>query len=244
MPLQQLDTDLWIASTPHRFMGVDFGARMTVVRLSDGRLWVHSPLPARPELFADVLALGPVVWLVAPNRLHHLYIGDWHRELPDAEVHVAPGLETKRPDLAVTGVLGDAVAPGWAQALEPLPLEGMPAANEFVFFHGASATLIVSDLVFNLDASSPPLTRLVFRLIGSPGELAPTLVEKLLIRDRAAFRRSLERILEWPFERVVMAHGSVWQHGGREALARGYAWLLDRRGAARAGPGGPPRDVG
>jgi hypothetical protein len=42
----------------------------------------------------------------------------------------------------------------------------------------------------------------------------------------------LERILEWPFERVVVAHGEVSETGGREELVRGYSWLLGGRDAA------------
>jgi hypothetical protein len=98
--------------------------------------------------------------------------------------------------------------------------------NEVVFFHRPSATLIASDLAFNIRSSSPPLTRLFFRLGGTFGRLSPSLLERLLVRDRTAFRRSLERILEWPFERVVVAHGDVSEKGGREELVRGYSWLL------------------
>lgn len=40
-----------------------------------------------------------------------------------------------------------------------------------------------------------------------------------------AFRSSLDRILAWPFERVIVAHGDVVEAGGKEALAEGYAFL-------------------
>jgi hypothetical protein len=42
----------------------------------------------------------------------------------------------------------------------------------------------------------------------------------------------LERILEWPFDRVVVAHGEVSDKGGHEELVRGYSWLLGGRDAA------------
>ncbi len=106
-------------------------------------------------------------------------------------------------------------------------LGGFPFMNEVVFFHRPSTTLIATDLAFNVGSSSPPLTRLVFRLGGTYGRLSPTLLERrLLVRDRTAFRHSLERILEWPFDRVVVAHGEVSEKGGREELVRGYSWLL------------------
>jgi hypothetical protein len=169
---------------------------------------------------------------VAPNRLHHLFVGEWQRTCPDASLYVAPGLETKSADLTIAGVLGDEPEPGWKGAVDQVLLGGFLFANEVVFFHRPSATLIATDLAFNVGSSSPPLTRLVFRLGGSYGRLSPTLLERLLVRDRTAFRHSLERILEWPFDRVVVAHGEVSDKGGHEELVRGYSWLLGGRDAA------------
>ncbi len=224
--MHQLHEDLWVTEAPLRFFGLEVGARMTVVRLPDGTLLLHSPIGAAPELVREVEALGPVAYLVAPNLFHHLYVGEWARACPDAEVHVAPGLDEKRSDLSVAGVLGNVPAPGWAGALEQVALEGFPLVNEVVFFHPASATLIATDLAFNVGPDSPALTRFAIRLSGAYGRLAPTLVERLFVRDRAAFRAGLERILDWPFERVVVAHGRVSEKGGREELREGYAWLL------------------
>jgi hypothetical protein len=224
--MQQLHSDVWVTSSPLRFIGVEVGARMTVVRMPDDRLLLHSPISASEELVREVQALGTVEYLVAPNKLHHLYVGEWQRVCPDAKTHVAPGLETKRADLSITGVLTNEPEAGWKGELDQVLVGGFQFANEAVFFHRASATLIVTDLAFNFGANSPPLTRAFIRLAGSYGELGPSLLERLLVRDRPAFRKSLERILEWPFERVVVAHGDVSESDGRAELIRGYSWVL------------------
>jgi hypothetical protein len=224
--MEQLHPDLWITESPLRFLGLEVGARMTIVRLPDRKLLLHSPIEATPDLVRDVEAIGPVAYLVAPNRLHHLYVHEWQQACPDALLYAAPGLETKRPDLTITGVLGDKAESGWQGVLDQVLLGGFPFANEIVFFHRPSATLIATDLAFNFGPKSPPLTRIVFSLAGSYGRLSPTLLERLLVRDRAAFRASLTRILAWPFDRVVVAHGEVSEEGGREELVRGYSWLL------------------
>jgi len=225
--MQQLHSDLWISDSPLRFLGLEIGARMTIVRLPDDSLLLHSPISTAPDLVREVAALGPVAYIVAPNRLHHLFAGEWQQACPDASLYVAPGLETKRADLTIAGVLRDEPEPGWKDSLDQVLLAGFPFANEVVFFHRPSTTLIATDLAFNHGSSSPPLTRLAFRLAGTYGRLSPTLLERIMVRDRAAFRESLERILEWPFERVVIAHGEVSETGGREELVRGYSWLLD-----------------
>ena len=199
---------------------------MTVVRLPGPRLLLHSPVAAGAELVREVQALGPVAYLVAPNRFHHLFVGEWQQACPEASVYVAPGLERKRPDLRGAATLTNEPEPDWAGTIDQVLVSGLPLANEVVFFHRPSATLVASDLAFNVGSSSPPLTRLAFRLGGAYGHLSPTLLDRLFVRDRSAFGRSLARILDWPFERVVVAHGRVSESGGREELARGYSWVL------------------
>lgn len=219
---------LWTTDTPLRFLGLEVGARMTIVRLPDESLFLHSPVAAAPALVEAVAALGEVSAIVAPNRLHHLFAGEWIDACPSARFYAAPGLEKKRSDLRIDGVLGDSPEPQWKGAIEQVAVQGFPFANEVVFFHEASATLILTDIAFHLGDEAPPLTRLFIRMTGQYGKLAPTMLEKMLIRDREGFATSLRRILAWPFERVVVAHGRVLETGGREALASGYAWLLDR----------------
>ena len=224
--MKKLDTDLWVTDCSLRFLGLEVGARMTILRLPDGKLLLHSPIAATAELVRDVEGIGPIAYIVAPNRLHHLFVADWQRACPEASLYVAPGLDSKRADLEIAGVLTDEPEAGWKDVVDQVLIRGTPFVNEVVFFHRPSATLIATDLAFNVGASSPPLTRLFFRLGGTLGRLSPTLLERILVRDRATFRGSLERILEWPFERVVVAHGEVSEHGGREELVRGYSWVL------------------
>jgi len=224
--MKQLHPDLWIADAPLRFGGLEVGARMTVMRLASGALLLHSPIAASAEVVGEVQTLGRVAHLVAPNRFHHLYVGEWKQACPEATVHAAPGVDRKRADLAIDGVLTDEPEPGWRGEVDQVLLVGAPLVNEVVFFHRASATLLVSDLAFHVGPESPTLTRAAFRLMGAYGRLTPTLLERLLVRDREGFRRALERVLQWPFERVVVAHGSVKEHGGRDELVRGYAWVL------------------
>jgi hypothetical protein len=199
---------------------------MTVVRLSGGDLWLHSPVSLDPELRRQLDARGRVRFAVAPNRVHHLYAGEVERVYPDARLWLAPGLERKRPDLAFAGILGDEAPTGWRGQIDQVFFRGRPFENEVVFCHRASRSLLLCDLAFNFGPRAHPLTRFLMRLIRSYGRFGPTRLDPLLIRDRRAARESLERILSWDFDRVVVAHGDVLERGGREALREGYAWLL------------------
>ncbi|MEZ4262608.1 MAG: DUF4336 domain-containing protein [Polyangiaceae bacterium] len=222
--LEPLVEDVWTASRPLRFLGVEVGTRMTVVRLPGGGLFVHSPVPLDAPTREAVDALGPVKAIVAPCLFHHLYVADWAKAYPQSSVSACPGLEDKRRDVAWSRVLDDEAPDEWRDALDQVLFGALPMQNEVVFFHRASKTLISSDLVFNLAAHPSALTRAIAFMIGhtKPG---PTLLERLMIRDREAARAQIGRIAAWEPERVVLAHGEIVASGGAAMVRDGFAWL-------------------
>jgi hypothetical protein len=228
-PLRRLAEDLWVAERPQWFYGLPVGTRMSVIRLAGGRLLLHSPVALDPELRRELDSLGRVSFAVAPNRVHHLYAGEVAAAYPGARLWVAPGLERKRPDLVFEAVLGDEAPEEWRGQVDQTFFRGRPYENEVAFFHRASRTLLLCDLAFNFGPSAAAPTRLLMRLLRSYGRLGPSKLDPLLIRDRRAARESLERILTWDFDRVVVAHGDVLESGGRAILRDGYAWLLTSR---------------
>ena len=224
--LRELAPGLWVAEQRQRVGGLELGTRMSVVRVGATDLLIHSPISISDELVEDLGRLGRVRWIVAPNRFHHLHAGPFARRFPDAALLGAPGLGAKRPDLDMDATLPEGADPKWNGSLDAALVEGAPLLNEVVFLHRPTRSLIASDLAFNIGPESPRATRWAFRLLASYDRFGPTRLERLLMRDRAAARRSLERILAWDFDRVVIAHGRVLDSGGRDALAAGYAWLL------------------
>jgi hypothetical protein len=222
--LEPIADGLWVKARRLRFAGVETGTRMTVVRLADGGLFVHSPIPLDAEMREAVDALGAVKAIVAPSRFHHLSVGEWLRAYPGAVVCACPGLERKRPDLGWHRVLGDEPEPEWRGELEQVFFAARSFENEVVFFHRPSRTLICADAIFNLGDHPSRWTRIVALLIGSrrPGA---TLFERVLIRDRPAARAQIDRMLAWQPERIVLAHGDIIETGGSEVLRRAYAWL-------------------
>lgn len=222
--LEQLVDDVWVAARPLRFFGVEVGTRMTVVRLPDGGLFVHSPVALDPPTRDAIDALGPVTAIVAPTLFHHLYVAEWARAYPSASISACPGLEKKRKDVAWSRVLGDGPADEWTGSLEQVFFGALPMQNEVVFFHRKTRTLISSDLVFNLASHASGLTRAVAFMIGhrTPG---PTLLERLMIRDRDAARDQIGRIVAWGADRIVLAHGDVIRSDGSAVVQNGYRWL-------------------
>ncbi|NNL67381.1 MAG: DUF4336 domain-containing protein [Myxococcales bacterium] len=200
---------------------------MTVARLADGGLLLHSPIPHTPALAQEIAALGPVTHLVAPNRVHHLYLGPWTEACPDATLHGAPGLRDKRRDLVFHRELGDAPASDWADRLDQALVAGIPHVNEVVLLHRASRTLLLTDLAMNFPSLPEGFwTRLFVRAMALQGGVRTSRLIHSLVRDRAALRASLERILAWDFDRVVVSHGELCERGGRDALRSAWARLL------------------
>jgi len=224
--LHKLAENIWVAAAPQRFLGLQIGTRMTIVRYKGEKLFLHSPVPFTQELRESLSALGEVGAIVAPNRYHHLYVKDWIEKYPQALVYAAPGLPKKRKDLRFHDVLSEEPPELWEGGLEQTLVRGIPALKEVVFFHPASRTLILTDLCLNYPTSGSTLLRLYRRWIQDyEAKFAMARLIKLMVRDRQALKASCERILQWDFDRITVTHGEVLESGGKEAFRRAVRWL-------------------
>lgn len=223
--LRELALDLSVIDQPLVVGGLHLGTRTTLVRLRSGGLVVHSPGPLDESLHREVEKLGPVVALVAPNKLHHLFLSTWTRAFPEARTFGAPGLAAKLPSIRFDEELGNDPPDLFRDALDQHIVRGAPRLEEVVFLHRSSRTLLLTDLAFHVRHSESRFTRIAMRLNGGYGRFGATRMLRSTFRDRSAARASLDFVLGWDFDRVVMAHGDVLDHGGREALRKAYAWL-------------------
>ncbi len=204
---------------------------MAVVRLAGGELLVHSPVSLSDGLRDELAALGEVRFVVPASILHgHLYMEQYRDAYPQARLFGVPGLERKRPDLRFDGMLGNSPEPEWSDELDQERFDGHRVAgrvlNEVEFLHRGTRTLISGDLCFNIASEWPLKTRLLAWGPRMRRRLGPTVAFRLGIRDRGAAKRSVERILEWDFDRILPGHGEIVEAGGRDALRRDFAWLL------------------
>lgn len=222
--MEPIAESLWIVERPMRFLGVEVGTRMTVLRLADGSLLIHSPVAPDPGLVAEVRALGPVRALLAASKFHHLFVAPWLAACPDARAYACPGLAAKRTDIAWHGLLGDAAPPEWAAEVEQVHFAARTLEDEVVFHHRPSGTFLCSDAVFHLSRHPSWVTRATAFALGNtrPGA---THLEPLMMRDRVAARAQVDRMLAWRPERLVLAHGPWLPTGATEVLEAAYAWL-------------------
>lgn len=227
-----VDGEVWTARAPLRFYGVPMGCRMTVCRLADGRLLVHSPIPLA-GLEAALDALGSVAFVVAPSVLHHLFVVPFLAAHPHARLFVSPKLATKRPDLPAEAVLGDEPpAATWGDTLDQAVVRGSRLLDEVVFLHRPSRTLILCDLCECVHRDAPLPWRLLGRLGGIYEHYGPPRDMKASFRDRAALAEFVERVLDWDFDRIVLSHGDLVERGGKDVFRRAYAFCLPERPTA------------
>lgn len=212
----------WLKVAP----GFYFDVRMTVLRLPGGQLILHSPLSLNQELKEAVDSLGEVGYIVAPNRFHHLFAGDWKDAYPEATLMGPRSLAKKRKDLTLDRALDEGTPEAWEGHLGIHALEGAPFIDEAVFHHRASGTLLATDILFNMQETKGALTPMILAVIGCNHPPAQSWDIKLVTRDKEASARSVRAILELDFDRLIIAHGEVIESGGKAILASAFGWLF------------------
>jgi len=234
-PLRQLGPGIWMADGPvASFHGFPYPTRMAVIRLSQGGLFIWSPVALSSMLRGSIDLLGPVHCLVSPNALHHLFLAEWQSAYPAARLYGSPRLRRKRQDLAFAGVLGDAPEPEWAADIDQVVVRGSFALTEIVFFHRSSHTVLFADLIQNFPRDwfkgwrgvAARLGGIVAPDPGTPSDWRASFL------NRNAARVALGQILAWPIERVLIAHGDLPAADGAAFVRRAFTWLLGRHGSA------------
>jgi hypothetical protein len=181
----------------------------SLFRLADRSLLLYSPVPHDDAMAAAIAAEGEVAHIVAPSLMHHRFASAARDRFPRATLHGAPGLAAKRSDLKVDRELGAPDA-AWGDAFDVALIDGAPKLNEAVLFHRPSGTLACADFIFNVTQPGNVMTKLILGMMGVGGRrLAQSRVWKVVVRDRAAARASIDRVLAWPIQRVAPVHGEA-----------------------------------
>ncbi len=224
---------IWLKEYAIRYAGTRCDARMTLIRLEDGKLLVHSPAPVDAATRAEVAPLGEVAFIVAPGNFHYFHVAAWQREFPEAETWICPGVDRKRPKLAYDGMLGNDPPPAWADHFEQVLVEGSRWMWEVAFFHRASRTLLLVDLIENIGDATPHTNwalRFYWKfLLRMWNRARPAPEYQFGWRDKQAARSSLERIMDWDFQRIIIAHGENIDDQAKDVAARAWARILTPR---------------
>lgn len=228
--LMKFGSEIWTADGPvvTAAGGFHYPTRAVVIRLSSGGIFVWSPIALTDGLREAVDALGEVQYLIAPNSLHHMFIAEWKDAYPTARTYAAPGLRDKRKDIAFDEDLEDAPCPAWSGDIDQVVMQGNLITSEVVFFHSASRTAIFTDLIQQLPADWFAGWRALIAKWDLMTGREPSVPRKFRVAftNRRAARDAAKRILAWPTDKVLMAHGTPVIGDGRAFLRRAFKWLV------------------
>ncbi len=231
--LQAFTKDVWVADGPRvRDFGVMFTTRIEVVKLSDGSLWVNSPVVVSFDTLHRITQLGPVRYLVAATPRHVWRLEMWHTLFPEAELWAprSTPFTLKEGHLPLTGILGDGPPQCWADDLDQLVFKGNPLIEEVLFFQRESRTVILDDLIqIHPIVKGKPFRNALFKLAGvaSPDGGVPHDI-RMTFTNRKLARRSLERLLSWDFDRLIIAHGPCIEKDAKPFVREAFRWLAPR----------------
>ncbi len=226
--LQSFGEDIWIADGPSiAVLGFRYPTRMVIIRLPGGELFIWSPIPLSLELRAAVDALGDVRYLIAPNSLHHLFIGEWALAYCEARLYAPAALRKRRKDLGFHAGLNDSPADDWSGEIDQVAVGGNLITSEVVFFHRKSRMPLFTDLIQHFSPTWFAGWRAIVArldLMVAPEPQTPRKFRGAFI-DRRAARDALRRILAWPAKKVVMAHAAPVEDDGQAFIHRTFRWL-------------------
>ena len=225
--------DIGVVDGPFEYLTVGglrlplpFTTRMTVVRLLSGDLFLHSPIKFDERLAKELRQLGKVRHLVSPNQFHYAHIGEWARAFPRTISWASPRVRrrarARHVDVDFTRDLDSSAPAEWHREMEQLLFPG-GYFKEFIFFHKASGTMILTDAIMNieLDKISQPW-RTVTKLAGMYhpyGQIFFGMRLPLLVQRRKA-KAAIEKIHSWQPRRIVLSHGRCFDSDAEWVIQR------------------------
>jgi hypothetical protein len=179
------------------------------------------------DLLEQIKEIGPVKYLVAPTCLHVWRLEEWHSLFPDAELWMPPQVPKKFKRLPSDGTLGDTPPRSWVNDLDQFVFRGNFFIEEIFFLHKKSRTVIVGDFIQNhrLEKGRPFLNALL-KLAGVayPNGGVPRDI-RLSFTNRKLARQSLEKLLSWDFDKLIIAHGVCIEKDAKQFVERAFRWL-------------------
>jgi hypothetical protein len=203
MKWREIADDVALMAFPWRTLGIDFGRNVTLLRLSDGRVVVHSTASFTEEDVAAIRSFGEPAWLVDATLMHDTFAKEGRAALA--------GLPYLAPDgfAEVSAIPTGSLQPppsDWAGEIDVLKIDGVKK-KEHVFFHRRSRTLVVADLFFSFPVETRGWPRFFVRhFMRLPRLFGISAFFRLMISDRTAFDRSMRALLGFDFEKLIVAH--------------------------------------
>ena len=204
-PIEKLDNNIWCVTGS--LPGMSLKRVMTLVRLDDGRLVIHSAVALDEGAMAEIEAWGRPAILLVPNAYHRLDAPAYLARYPDLEVYCPRGSRKKVEEVVRVQSSYDDFPENPTIALDHL--DGVRNVEGVMKVRSSSgSTLVFNDAVFNMPHGRG-VPGFIFRHItGSTGGPRVTrLFRMMAVKDKAAFRDNLQRLAGTPeLKRIIVSH--------------------------------------
>jgi len=213
---RRIADDVMIMSFPWRTLGIDFRRNVTLLRFADGRVVVHSTAPFTEQDIAAIRRFGEPGWLVEATLMHDTFAKEGRAALPNIP-YLAPDGFAK-----ASGVQTESLLPppqDWDGEIDVFKIDGV-RMNEHAFFHRRSRTLVVADLFFSFPEETSGWPRFFARHVMRLPRLfgVSAFFRLFTVRDKEAFKQSVNALLDLDFERLVVAHSEPINKDAKRAV--------------------------
>ncbi len=206
--LKAYGKNIWAVRSSLAMGPMDISTQMSVVRLPDGSIVLISPIAMDNSLQEQINALGRVTYIISPNNFHHLFANQAQATFPNAQF-ICPDALVKRVKSLPSHLDLHTLNPDvWQGQIETLRISPSHMADEVVFYHGESKTLIVTDLLQHMSGNMTFFSRLFARMAGIHHKLRVSRLFKLMVKNKQEFREAFSSIQTWDYENVLLPHNS------------------------------------
>lgn len=221
IPINALAPNLWLLSYPLKVLGANIGRNVTILRLASSQLVIHSTAPFSNDDAAAIRQLGQPGWLVDAMLRHDTYAKEALTMFPGVP-YLAPEGFAEVISYPTQPLVP--APPAWAGEIEVLELGGVPSMRETAMLHVPSRTLIVADLAMNFPNDQPMWQELLLKLaVGKHHAPGISRSFKVMVKDEAALKASIARLMAWDFDRLIVGHGSPILAGAKARLQQALA---------------------
>lgn len=204
-PIEELTENLWRVegALPH------FSLRrvMSVVRMQDGKLLIHSAIALEDTDMARLEAWGQPSILLIPHARHRMDAPRYKHRYPQLRVFAPPGVVTKAREVVnVDGTFAE-VPLDPSVSLEIL--DGTSDAEAAMIVRSQEgSTVVLTEVIFDLPPAKSAFVRAAAKLAGfGPGPRVTPIVKIELVKSKPALAAHLRRLAAIPdLVRLIVGH--------------------------------------
>lgn len=228
---EYIPNTIWIKEYSVCYAGTKCNSRMTIIRLLNNNLLLHSPCEIDEKTKIKIEQLGGVEFIIAPGSYHYLHLNSAQKAFPNSETLLCPGIETKIPSVKFDWMLGDIPDTRLTDDFEQILIRGNKYIWEVAFYQKTTKTLILVDLIENFTHETEDTNwllriwfKLIFRMWNNP---KPAPEYQLGWKNNRIVSQTLKKILDWNFERVILSHGDLIEVNAKEVVYGAWKNLIE-----------------